>query len=214
MVDEYVSVQHFRDSLRQLLKIMSESISINDSRLRVRNIIRKLSDTVNITEIILPYRGVFRIISNSVSVTGDIVRFRGLGRIINNVIQSSESFYKRWSRSFSETVSISIHLQPRFEVIVIVIESISIQSFRYPIRSLIKVFTESVNIAESFVRNLQDGSVRVIRTLRIHGRNRIRKINNRVKSQRINDKDKSISTNDKDKNVKTYKRGKNIKGES
>jgi hypothetical protein len=116
--------------------------------------------------------------------------------------------------SLSETVSISVAYQLKFALIHTVIESISIQSFRYPIRSLVKIFTETVNIVDSFAKNLQDGAVRVTRTLRIHGRNRIRKINNRTKTQRTDDKDKTMSTNDKDKNVKTYKRRGNIKGES
>jgi len=100
------------------------------------------------------------------------------------------------------------------KLLVIVIESISIQSFKGTARSLIKIFTESVSIADSFAKKLQDGAVYVTRTLRIHGRNRTRKVNDRTKSQRVDDKDKTIETNDKDKNVKTYKRGKNIKGES
>ena len=141
-------------------------------------------------------------------------RLRVLGRIINETASVTENFYKKWSRSFSETVSILTQLQPRFEVLVIVIESISIQSFKGTARSLVKRFAESVSVVDSFAKKLQDGAVYVTRTLRIHGRNRTRKINDRTKSQRVDDKDKTIETNDRDKNVKTYKRGKNIKGES
>ena len=94
----------------------------------------------------------------------------------------------------------------------VIIESISIQTFREKIRTLLRVVSESVNIGTSLAKNLQDGLVRITRTLKINRRNRSTKTPQRSRSTRIH-RSGEEETNDRDKDVKTYKRDGSIKGE-
>jgi hypothetical protein len=114
----------------------------------------------------------------------------------------------------NETISIiSTDLEAMGKVYVI-IESISIQTFRQKIRTLLRIVTEGVSVTEPIAKLLQDGAVRITKTLKIHDRDKSQDIYDRSESEKTHDKDKSVEINDRDKNVKTYKRDKRIKGGS
>jgi hypothetical protein len=113
----------------------------------------------------------------------------------------------------NETISIiSTDLEAMGKVYVI-IESISIQTFRDPIRTLLRIVNEGVSVVESLAKNLQDGAVRITRNIRVNLRNRDGKVNNRSKNSRTNMRDKDVNIHDRSNNTKTYKRGGSVKGE-
>ena len=94
----------------------------------------------------------------------------------------------------------------------VIIESISIQTFREKIRTVLRVITESVSISEPIAKKLQDGLVRITRTLKVNRRNRSSRTPQRSKSTRIH-RSGNTEVEDKDKDGKHYKRDGSIKGE-
>jgi hypothetical protein len=74
----------------------------------------------------------------------------------------------------------------------VIVESISIQTFRTSSRGLIRIVNESISISLSLSKLLQDGAVRVIKTFGIHSRS------------------KTVGTHDRSQSTNTYKRDKDI----
>jgi hypothetical protein len=91
-------------------------------------------------------------------------------------------------------------------------EVVSIQTFKGIARGLVKIMSETISTTETIIKKLQDGAVRITKTLKIHDRDKTENIYDRSESEKTHDKDKSVDVHDRDKNVKTYKRDKRIKG--
>ena len=94
----------------------------------------------------------------------------------------------------------------------VIIESISIQTFREKIRTVLRIVNESISIPESLAKNLQDGLVRITRVLKVNKRDRGSSINNRSSSSRTNKRSQDSETEEESKNTKTYKRDNSIQG--
>jgi hypothetical protein len=112
----------------------------------------------------------------------------------------------------NEIIQLSTTVDTAMGKVYVIIESISIQTFRNKIRTLLKILNENVNVSDVLVKKLQDGLVRITRTLKTNRRNTSSKTHDKSQSTRIN-RSGSEKVTDKDKDVKTYKRDNSIKGE-
>ena len=136
LINESVSIQTFREKLRAIRRIISESVQYGESlrmswtraftesiqvvetQVHLSAMLRRIAESVSVSETRLRVRGMLRIINNSLSVSESIIRLRGIFRIINNTLSVSESIIRL--RGLGRMVN----------------ESISVQTFREKIRVL------------------------------------------------------------------------------
>ena len=171
-----------------------------------------LNEVIQLLETARTASGFVRFYSESINIVETTNFVRILKKIINNTVNMSETLYKAWSKRVNEVIQVAETKISLRGMVRLVTESVSIQTFREKIRALIRTYNESVSIGTSLAKNLQDGLVRITRTLKINRRNRSTKSVKRDQSTRIH-RSGSEKTYDKDKDVKTYKRDGSIKGE-
>jgi hypothetical protein len=115
-------------------------------------------------------------------------------------------------KNVTETVNI-LAFRNRKKVISIVVNSIINISETIPRLFVItQIITETVQVAESIIKDLRDGLVRVRRSIRINKRGGSASLKGRSKTTRLSRKG-SQEVHDRSKNAKVNKRSQNIKGE-
>ena len=95
--NESVSIQTFREKLRAIKRVISETVNYAETIIRIRGIGRIINNTIQLSTTSFTASGFIRFYSESISVSENITRVRGLFRVINNTVQTSETLRRALS---------------------------------------------------------------------------------------------------------------------